>query len=163
MSLATMSLATTLQKFAAAVEAGDGNALADCFTPDGVYDDYFFGPSKPGRAGIVEMLAHFHEGGARFEWEFFDIVESGAQGYASYRFSYDSTLLDAKGARVMFDGISRFRLEGGRIKHYSEVFDRGMALAQLDFAPERLKKIGLKYAKALKGQAEAGRHVKGAA
>ena len=73
-------------------------------------------------------------------------------------FSYNSTLADAKGARVMFEGISRFELEGGRIKRYSEVFDRGMALAQLDFAPERLKKIALKYATALKARPEIKAH-----
>ena len=69
-------------------------------------------------------------------------------------------LPDAKGARVMFEGISRFQLEGGRIKRYSEVFDRGMALAQLDFAPERLKKIALKYAAALKSRPEAKAHAR---
>jgi ketosteroid isomerase-like protein len=155
----TMDLAATLTKFSAAVEAGDGNALADLFTADGVYDDYFFGPSKPGRAGIVEMLAHFYEGGKDFRWEFFDPVVAGDKGYASYRFSYSSTLPDAKGARVVFEGISRFRLKDGRIAHYSEVFDRGSALAQLDFAPERLKKISLKFANALKARPEAKRHV----
>ncbi len=153
-----MDLAATLVKFSAAVETGNGNALADLFTADGVYDDYFFGPSKPGRQGIVDMLAHFYDGGKNFKWEFFDPVVAGDKGYASYRFSYDSTLPEAKGARVMFEGISRFRLQGGRIEHYSEVFDRGAALAQLDFAPERLKKIALKYAAALKARPEAKAH-----
>ena len=155
-----MDLAALLETFAAAVAANDGARLADCFAADGVYDDYFFGPSKPGRDGIAEMLAHFHEGGANFKWEFTDPVVQGSVGYASYRFSYDSTLPDAKGARVMFEGISRFQLEGGRIKRYSEVFDRGMALAQLDFAPERLKKIALKYAAALKSRPEAKAHAR---
>ncbi len=155
-----MDLAATLKTFSAAVESGNGNALADLFTDDGVYDDYFFGPSKPGRAGIVEMLAHFYEGGKNFKWEFLDPVSAGSTGYASYRFSYDSTMPDAKGARVVFDGISRFELKDGRIKRYSEVFDRGMALAQLDFAPERLKKVALKYAGALKARPDAKAHVK---
>lgn len=154
-----MDLAAHLAKFAAAVEAGDGHALADLFTDDGVYDDYFFGPSKPGRAGIVEMLAHFYEGGKNFKWEFTDPVASDGRGYASYRFSYDSTLPDAKGARVVFDGISRFELKNGLIQRYSEVFDRGMALAQLDFAPERLKKVALKYAGALKAKAATAGHL----
>ncbi len=155
-----MSLVETLKSFSAAVEKNDGRALAALFTPDGIYDDYFFGPSKPGPDGIVEMLAHFYEGGANFKWDFFDVVETGALGYASYRFSYDSTLPDAKGARVAFEGISRFALENGRIKRYSEVFDRGMALAQLDFAPERLKKVALKYAARFKAAPETARHVK---
>lgn len=154
-----MALDQLLRKFTTAVQSGSGEALADCFTADGVYDDYFFGPSKPGRAGIVEMLAHFYEGGRDFRWEFFDIVESGSLGYASYRFSYASTLPEAKGARVVFEGISRFELAGGLIDRYSEVFDRGMALAQLDFASERIKKIALKYAAGVKAKPAARTHL----
>ncbi len=155
-----MDLTALLQHFSAAVEANDGPGLARLFTADGIYDDYFFGPSKPGAAAIAEMLAHFYDGGKNFKWEFYDAVATGPLGYASYRFSYDSTLPDAKGARVVFDGISRFELEGAKIKRYSEVFDRGMALAQLDFAPERLKKVALKYANTLKARPEAARHSK---
>lgn len=156
-----MALEALLRRFTAAVESGNGEALADCFTSDGVYDDYFFGPSKPGRAGIVEMLAHFYEGGRDFRWEFFDVVDSGALGYASYRFSYTSTLPDANSARVVFEGISRFELADGAIKRYSEVFDRGMALAQLDFAPERIKKIVLKYAAGIKSKPASAAHLAG--
>lgn len=155
-----MALAETLRTFSAAVAANDGQALAALFTEDGVYDDYFFGPSKAGRQGIVEMLDHFHEGGCNFKWDFFDIVETDGLGYAGYRFSYDSTLPDAKGARVVFEGISRFELRSGRIRRYSEVFDRGMALAQLDFAPERIKKIALKYASGLKARPQTATHLK---
>ena len=79
------------------------------------------------------MLAHFGEGGSNFRWEFFDPVLGGSVGYASYRFSFNSKRPEAKGARVTFDGIGRFDLEGGRIRRYSEVFDRGMALAQQAF------------------------------
>jgi len=155
-----MSLTTLLSAFTAAVEKGDGNALADCFTADGVYDDYFFGPSKPGREGIIEMLAHFYEGGKDFRWDFFDVVETGKLGYASYRFSYTSTLPEVKGTRVAFEGMSRFTLEAGKIKHYAEVFDRSIPLAQLDFAPERLKKIATKYASNLKATPAMARHAK---
>lgn len=154
-----MDLAALLSRFAKAVETGDGDALADCFTKDGVYDDYFFGPSEPGRKGIRDMLAHFYEGGRDFRWEFFDPLAAGPLGYASYRFSYTSLLPEAKGARVVFDGISRLQLEGGLIKHYSEVFDRGMALAQQDFAAERLKRIGQKYAGRLKARPETAPHL----
>ncbi len=155
-----MSLTTLLSAFTAAVEKNDGNALAACFTADGVYDDYFFGPSKPGREGIVEMLAHFYEGGKDFRWDFFDVVEAGKLGYASYRFSYTSTLPEVAGTRVAFEGMSRFTLEGDKIKHYAEVFDRSIPLAQLDFAPERLKKIATKYASRLKETPAMARHAK---
>lgn len=154
-----MSVDALLTTFAAAVEAGDGNKLADCFTADGVYDDYFFGPSPPGRAGIVGMLAHFYEGGRDFKWEFFDIVETPGLAYASYQFSYTSTIPEAKGARVTFAGIAKLALAGGRIASYSEVFDRGLALAQLDFAPERLKKVMQRYAARLRERPEWAMHL----
>jgi ketosteroid isomerase-like protein len=148
-----MEFSELVGRFAAAAAAGDGDALADLFTADGTYDDYFFGPST-GREAIKKMLAHFAEGGRDFRWEFLDPVRSGDVGYASYRFSFDSRRPEAKGARVAFDGIGRFDLEGDRIRRYSEVFDRGMALAQQEFEPERLRRIGLKYAGALKARPE---------
>jgi hypothetical protein len=148
-----------LARFAAAAASGNGDALASLFTPDGTYDDYFFGPST-GSAAIKKMLAHFAEGGANFRWEFFDPALTGDLGYASYRFSFDSLRPEAKGARVAFDGIGRFELEGGRIRRYSEVFDRGMALAQQEFEPERLRRIGLKYATALKARPEWAPHTR---
>lgn len=154
-----MDLKDLLGAFARAVETGDGDALAQLFTEDGVYDDYFFGPSPPGRAGIRAMLQHFYEGGRDFRWDFRDPVAAGSLGYAGYTFSYTSILPEAQGARVVFEGISRFTLEDGRIKHYSEVFDRSLALAQQDFAPERLKKIALKYAARLKARPDAARHL----
>ena len=99
-----MQFQDLVQKFAAAAASGNGEALADLFTADGTYDDYFFGPCS-GRKAIKEMLAHFAEGGRNFRWEFFDPVASGTVGYASYRFSFDSLRPEAKGARVTFDGI----------------------------------------------------------
>ena len=154
-----MEFADLLKQFATAAAAGNGEALASLFTADGVYDDYFFGPSK-GHAAIKEMLSHFGDGGRNFRWEFFDPALAGSIGYASYRFSFDSKRPEAKGARVAFDGIGRFDLDGGRIRRYSEVFDRGMALAQQEFEPERLRKIGLKYATALKARPEWSGHAK---
>ena len=110
-----MEFQELLTKFAAAAASGNGDALADLFTENGTYDDYFFGPST-GRDAIKKMLAHFSDGGANFRWDFFDPALTGNIGYASYRFSFDSKRPEAKGARVTFDGIGRFDLEGGRIR-----------------------------------------------
>ena len=154
-----MEFGELVKSFAAAAATGNGDALADLFTPNGTYDDYFFGPST-GREAIKKMLAHFADGGQNFRWEFFDPVRVGNVGYASYRFSFDSKRPEAKGARVAFDGIGRFDMDGDRIRRYSEVFDRGMALAQQEFEPERLRKIGLKYASGLKTRPEWAGHVK---
>ena len=154
-----MEFAELVKQFASAAASGNGEALADLFTADGTYDDYFFGPCT-GSDAIKKMLAHFADGGRNFRWEFFDPVLGASVGYASYRFSFESKRPEAKGARVAFDGIGRFDLDGGRIRRYSEVFDRGMALAQQEFEPERLRKIALKYAAALKARPEWAGHVK---
>src|ERR1700674_1334534 len=129
-----MDFPELLQRFAAAAASGNGEALADLFTPNGTYDDYFFGPST-GREAITTMLAHFGAGRRDFRWEFFDPVLSGGVGYASYRFSFDSKRPEAKGARVAFDGIGRFALEGDRLRPYSEGSAQGMALDQQELEP----------------------------
>ncbi len=49
-----------LKRFSAAAEAGDGEAFAQCFTPDGVYHDYIYG-DHTGRADIAHMMSDlFH-------------------------------------------------------------------------------------------------------
>lgn len=152
-----MDFEKLLQAFASAAARGDGDALAELFAEDGTYVDYFFG-AYTGRAKIKEMLAHFAEGGRDFRWEFSAPACTGDIGYASYKFSFTSKRSEANGARVVFDGMGRFELKDGKIVRYSEVFDRGMALAQQAFEPERLVKIGQRYAAQLKAQPEWALH-----
>ena len=154
-----MQFSELVKRFAAAAASGNGDALADLFTPDGTYDDYFFGPCKRAR-GHQENAGALRRGRAQLPLGVLRSRRAGDIGYASYRFSFDATRPEAKAARVVFDGIGRFDLDGGRIKRYSEVFDRGMALAQQAFEPERLRKIELKYATALKARPEWQGHVK---
>lgn len=137
--------AELLSRFARAVAANDGATFSALFTEDGVYDDGFFGEYK-GREAIAGMLQHFHDTGSNFRWDFFDALSDGRSGYARYRFSYASGMPGAEGKPVVFEGISFFSFRDGLIARYSEVFDRGMALAQQDFAPERIKKVLLKLA-----------------
>ena len=65
---------------------------------------------------------------------FFSPLASASLGYTGERFSYDSTLPEANGARVVFDGIDGVDLEVGQIKRLSDVFDRGTALDQVGLA-----------------------------
>lgn len=140
-----MDFPDVLSRFAKAVAANDGAGLASLFTEDGVYDDGFFGEYK-GRKAIADMLAHFHETGSNFRWDFLDPLSNGQTGYARYCFSYASAMPGAEGKPVVFEGIGFFQFRDGLIARYSEVFDRGMALAQQDFAPERIKKVLVKLA-----------------
>jgi hypothetical protein len=79
--------------------------------------------------------------GAIFSGSFLDPVSDGSIGYARFRFSYASLLPEAAGRPVLFEGISCFHFRDGLIAHYREAFDRGLALVQLDFPAERIKRI----------------------
>ena len=147
-----------LARFTAAVEANDGSALAALFTKDGVYEDGFYG-AYAGAAAIAGMVAHFHETGEDFRWEFFDPVSDGRAGYAHYRFSYRSKVAGAEGKPVAFEGISHFTLRDGKIARYCEVFDRGLALVQQGFAAERIKRVVEKAAARQNGTPEFAAHL----
>ena len=137
-----MDFGNVLSRFTAAVEAGDGRALAALFTPDGVYEDRFYG-AKAGREAIADMLEKEFWGHAEgFRWRMFEPVCDGTFGYARYLFSYVSTLPGVEGRNVVFDGFSQFQFDPQRgddlIVRYREQFNTGMAMAQLDFPAERI-------------------------
>jgi len=147
-----------LRRFAAAVMANDGAALAGLFTADGVYEDGFFGAHK-GRDEIVAMPARFHATGTDYRWDFFDPLADRRVGYARWRFSYASKMPGAEGKPVVFEGTSLFEFRGERIARYSEAFDRGVALVQQDFPAERLEKILRKAAQAQNATPECREHL----
>ena len=147
-----------LSRFAQAVAANDGAAFSALFAEDGVYDDGFFGEYH-GRKAIAEMLQHFHDTGSNYRWDFFDTLSDGRSGYARYRFSYASSMPGAEGKPVVFEGISHFVFGDGLIARYEESFDRGLALAQQDFAADRIKKVLLKLAARQNAGAGAKEHL----
>lgn len=147
-----MELQSLLERFAAAAGAHDSSAFAALFTPDGSYDDYFFGRHQ-GRDDIAAMLDRFHVGGEDFFWEFRNPVCDGTTGYAGYLFSYRSKEPESAGRTIVFEGIARFTLRDGLIAQYAEAFDRGVAFSQLGYATERIGKLLGRYAREL-GQRE---------
>jgi len=149
---------TMLGRFAAAVAANDGAGLAALFAADGVYDDGFYG-EYAGRDAIGKMLQHFLDTGTNFRWDFFDALSDGKRGYARYRFSYASRMPGSEGKPVVFEGVGHFTFRDGLIARYSETFDRGLALAQQDFAAERIKRVLVKHADKLHASAEAKEHL----
>ena len=150
-----------LDHFTRAVEAGDGNALAVLFAPDGVYDDTFYGAFE-GRDAIVDMLENRFWGDAEaFLWDMYEPVFDADRnlGYARWVFSYASTQEDSGGRRVAFDGMSQFSVENGLIVAYREVFSAGLALIQLDMAQARVDKILRRLVENHKKSPEWARHV----
>src|ERR1043166_785809 len=103
-----------LRRFAGAVVANDGAALAALFTDDGVYEDGFFGVNQ-GPDAIARMLAKFHETGRDYRWDFFAPLTDGRIGYARWLFSYASKMPGAEGKPVVFEGIALFEFRGERI------------------------------------------------
>ena len=153
-----MEASALLKEFTTAVERRDGKAFANLFTEDGVYHDVFYGAFK-GREKIAEMIDDwFHRTARDFRWEMFRPVSDGTMLYAYYTFSYVSTLPEAKGKRVGFDGVSIMRLSNGRIAEYREVANAAIGLLDIGFAPERVAKILNKEAAHIKARPEWARH-----
>jgi hypothetical protein len=153
-----LTFAATLKAFTAAVAANDGERLALLFTEDGTYDDGFFG-AHTGRRAIAAMLQRFHDTGGDYFWEYLDPVSDGSIGYARFRFSYASRLPESAGRPVLFEGISCFDLRDGLITYYREAFDRGVALVQLDFPAERIRRILARVVEAQNQRSDARRHL----
>ena len=153
-----MGTTALLEKFCSAVERRDGKAFAELFTEDGVYHDVFYGPFK-GHTKIAEMIDDwFHRTARDFRWEMFRPVSDGKTLYAYYTFSYVSTLPEAKGKRVGFEGVSMMSLSDGKIAEYREVANVGPGFVDMGFAPERVAKILAKEGAHLKQRPEWKRH-----
>ena len=153
-----MNTSTMLRAFCDAVEQRNGKAFSELFTEDGVYHDVFYGAFK-GREKISEMIDDwFHRTARDFRWEMFRPVSDGTMLYAYYTFSYVSTLPEAEGKRVGFDGVSIMRLRDGKIAEYREVANSAIGLLDIGFAPERVAKILNREAAQIKARPEWQRH-----
>lgn len=147
MSDASESFAALLERMTSAICAGDARAAAECFTPYGVYHDGFYGEFA-GREAIAGMITGlFHRDARDFEWQVSDACSDGRVGYARYRFAYVSKIAGSEGRRIGFAGISFCALEGGRIRRYSEIFERAPVLTQLGFGDERILKSVRRWVK----------------
>jgi hypothetical protein len=152
------AFAALLDTFTAAGCANDGAAFAGLFTETGTYEDDFFGLYR-GRVAIAEMLQRFHDTGEDYRWDFCDLVTDGTLGYATFRFSFRSKMPGHEGRPVLITGISCFRFEDELIAAYRETFDTGIALSQLGFLAERLKRILDKEAAEQNARPEAREHL----
>ena len=156
-----MIVSAMLKSFCDAVEQRNGRAFAALFTEDGIYHDVFYGAFK-GRAKIAEMIDDwFYRTAADFRWDMHAPVTDGETLYARYTFSYRSTLPEAAGARVMFEGVAIMKLREGKILEYHEVANTAPGFVDMNFAPERIARIAAKQGAALKARPEMKRHLEG--
>jgi len=153
--------AALVARFGAAATAGDGKALAACFTEDGTYFDYIYGPHR-GRDSIADMLENlFHRDADDYDWRFFDPVVKDDLGYARSLSRFVSTIPQFKGRKVVIDGISRFVLKEGLIAEYHESVNGGVAQAQLGVAPERMAKVMKRWSERFLAQPDVAQYAKG--
>ena len=99
-----MEISALLKEFCSAVERRDGKAFASLFTEDGVYHDVFYGDFK-GHQDRRDDRRLVPPHGREFRWDMHRPVSDGKMLYAYYTFSYVSTLPEAKGKRVGFEGV----------------------------------------------------------
>lgn len=160
---AQKDLIDLLARFKKCAENADGEGFGALFTDDAVYVDGFHG-AYHGPDAIGKMLVDdFYGAMTDCHWDLYEPVVNNGLGYFGYLFSYTSTLPEAAGKRVVFDGFARVTLKGSgadmKIRHYSEVFDRGLALAQLGFPPERIAKVVARAADNLRAKPDAAPHL----
>jgi ketosteroid isomerase-like protein len=154
-----MNPTAMLRAFCDAVEQRNGKAFAALFTEDGVYHDVFYGAFE-GRTKIADMVdEHFYRTATDFRWDMHEPVTDGTTLYARYTFSYRSTLPEARGARVMFEGVAIMKLRDGQITAYHEVANTAPAFVDMNFAPERIAKIVAKQGAELRARPEMKRHL----
>jgi ketosteroid isomerase-like protein len=160
MTMTNEEFAKLLDHFCDAASRGDGKAFAACFTEDGVYHDYIYGPHT-GRAAIADMLENlFHRDATDYDWRMFDPVCHGDIGYAWSLSKFVSTITEFKGKEVVIDGMSRFVLRDGLIAEYRECVNGGVAMVQLGVAAPRLEKVLRRWAGALRERPEVQKYLK---
>lgn len=152
--------AKLVDRFCAAASRGDGDALAACFTEDGIYHDYIYGPHV-GRASIADMLVNlFHRDAANYDWRMFDPVCKGDTGYAWSLSKFVSTVPEFKGKDVVIDGMSRFVLKDGLIAAYHESVNGGVAMVQLGVQAPRIEKVLRRWSGWLRERPEVQNYLK---
>jgi hypothetical protein len=156
-----VEFAALVARLGAAATRGDGEAFAACFTEDGVYHDYIYGPHS-GRASIADMLENlFHRDAGDYDWRFFDPMTDGRIGYARSLSRFVSRIPEFKGHRIVIDGTSRFVLKDGLISEYRESVNGGVAMAQLGISGARMEKVFRRWADRFLAEPEAAEYAKG--
>ena len=155
-----MAFAELITRMTQAACDGDGDAVAACFTPDGVYHDVFYGPFQG--ADIARMITdYFHRDAENFRWDVHHPVSDGEMGMARYVFSFDSKLKGCEGKRAIFEGVAICALTDGLIQNYTEVADSMTGQNMMGFSDEKMLRFVDRQTKALSSRAVAEGHLPG--
>jgi len=110
--------------------------VLDCFTPDAIYTDLFYGQFRD-RAGLRALFERMFTEGEAHEWMRTRVVEQPdcTIGEWSFAFTVSAVVPASRGRTLSFRGISVFETRGGLCHTYRECFDRGAALFALGIPP----------------------------
>ena len=155
-----MAFAELITRMTQAACRGDGEAVAACFTPDGVYHDVFYGAFQG--PDIATMITdYFHRDAENFKWDVHHPVSDGTTGMARYVFSFDSKLKGCEGKRAIFEGVAICALKDGLIQSYTEVADTMTGQHLMGFSGEKMLRFIGRQTKSLTERPEAKGHLPG--
>lgn len=119
MSTATQCL-STIDRLYAALDAGDGEAMAACYTPDATFEDPAFGPLAGGAGQDMWRMLTSRAGDLTVELLDRTATEDATAGTAHWVADYTFT---ESGRKVHNDIKATFVFRDGLIAEHRDVFD----------------------------------------
>lgn len=130
MGLILSSTRDTVERYLAALNAHDPDAIAACVAEDFVNEHTSsMGHSRRGRANYREALDEFLDGFENLHYEVEQLLVDGADAAVRYRMSFE--LRSAGGRPVSVRGAFVFGVEDGLITHRVDYWDSGDVQRQL--------------------------------
>lgn len=129
-------------RFAAAFNTRDVEQVLDCFTPDALYHDLFYGRFSD-RAGLQRLFERMYSEGDHHEWTMTQVVENPTCTIGEWQFIFtvSAAVPHSSGRTLRFRGVSLFETRAGLCHSYREYFDRGAALLALGIGPAAVARI----------------------
>jgi ketosteroid isomerase-like protein len=129
-------------RFATAFGTRVVDRVLECFTPDAVYNDLFYGRFT-GQAELRGMFERMYAEGDHHEWTMTRVVSTPACTVGEWHFAFtvSARVPRSSGRRLAFAGVSVFETRAGRCHAYREYFDRTAALRALGISPAVIDRI----------------------
>lgn len=128
--------ASVADRFAAAFNTRDTDAVLACFAPDATYRDLFYG-TFTGHDQIRSLFDRMYSEGDHHEWTMTRVVvdRECAIGEWTFTFTVSAAVPASVGRTLTFPGVSVFETAHGLCHTYREHFDRAAALLALGIQP----------------------------
>lgn len=125
-----ISTLASVERYLAALNAGDADAIAACVTED-FYNEHTSadGRSLRSRAAYRDRLTGFLADYRDLRYEVEDLLVDGDRAAVAYRMSFRTSGADGREVPVSVRGMFRFRVTGGLIAHRLDYWD-GVTVAR---------------------------------